>query len=566
MIFTALEEYPDSWELQLGKAAILTDENNFMHDNLEITEGYGPRRADSFKEFQKAAEMYAKTLEDLPEDKESSKVYDIWFYAAMGASDLGAIQDSQLPAKGQLPLIKAAMESLPGRAAERHMARFANNLSSRISSVKAELKNRYLKNGLEIAGEHKQAQEAKKLFQYYADLVTEIVLETTIDGDTNVGHGVPFGMFINIKHTKAIERESGGFAKYLQNQNNGYFYNYGRPTEDYRDKFEESARGILEEHFDVQSITFHSDKIKSRGTGEEGWRVTPYAYVLMKPKSAGVDTIPSLKIDFDFLDTSGYAVLPIGSAPIAIDSTKEKPTTRPYTNLKLTQTLDEREAKDGKLKLEVNASAHGLVPDIRKLVKFEFGNEFEFVSTEDMGLSIAKLDAEADENSVVSERNWTIELKARDGLTEAPKSFTFPAPIAEPKELIYQRYDDADLAKAEPTISLEEEYGKDGLPWWSWIAMIVGALVLFTVIAILMWPKKEKAVVEQGRYQLPNEITPFAVITLLRRIRQENNLQADTLGQLDESIHKLEKHYFLAEVGEEPDLRQIAEGWIKKAA
>jgi len=48
---------------------------------------------------------------------------------------------------------------------------------------------------------------------------------------------------VNLRHTKEIEREAGGFSKYLTNQNNQYYsYNYGRPTENYRDKFEDAAR------------------------------------------------------------------------------------------------------------------------------------------------------------------------------------------------------------------------------------------------------------------------------------------------------------------------------------
>jgi hypothetical protein len=44
---------------------------------------------------------------------------------------------------------------------------------------------------------------------------------------------------VNLKHTRDIERESGGFGRYLQNQNSmSYSYNYGRPTADYRDRFE----------------------------------------------------------------------------------------------------------------------------------------------------------------------------------------------------------------------------------------------------------------------------------------------------------------------------------------
>jgi hypothetical protein len=156
-------------------------------------------------------------------------------------------------------------------------------------------------------------------------------------------------------------------------------------------------------------------------------------------------------------------------------------------------------------------------------------------------------------------------MKAKESLTAAPTSFTFPKPIEEPKELVYQRYDDADLAAAEATVSLVEEYGGSGTPWM-WIAIIGAALLLFLIGAVIMWPKTEKVVRQGGRYQLPEVVTPFAVITLLRRIRDENNLKADTLGQLNESIASLEKHYFLEEKSEEPDLKSIAEGWIRKAA
>ncbi|MGI9243500.1 MAG: hypothetical protein ACR2RV_22055 [Verrucomicrobiales bacterium] len=565
VIYTALEAYPDSWRLQLAKAAILTDENNFRNDNLKDSDGFAARRADAFKEFAKAAAMYEAKLPDLAEDEESSDVYDTWFYAALGASDIGAIQDHQQPARKQLPLIREALDRLPGLAAERHLARFANNLSSRVSSVKAELKSRYLKNGLEIAGDQKQAQEAKKLFEYYADLVTEIVLETEIDGGDEIGHEQPFGLFVNIRHTKAIERESGGFAKYLQNQGSGNYYNYGRPVENYRDKFEESARGLLEEHFEVQSVTFHSDKIKSRGIGEEGWRVTPYAYVLMKAKGPEVDMIPPLKLDFDFLDTSGFAVLPVGSAPIPVDARPAKPAGRSISEIKVTQTLDEREAEDGKLKLEINVGAHGLIPELEELVSLDVGEGFEIVSTEDQGLSLAKLDAESEINSVISERSWLLEMQARPGLASPPTSFTFPEPIVEVEENVYQRYDDADLAAAEATVMLVEQYGGDDTPWL-WIAIIIGAVLLFLLGAIIMWPKGEGETKQHGRYQLPEEVTPFTVITLLHRIREENNLKSDTLSQLNESIEGLERHYFHEKSSEEPDLKRIAEGWIKTAA
>ena len=177
------------------------------------------------------------------------------------------------------------------------------------------MKFRYLKAGFEIVGDHPQAYDARKVFDYYKDLVTEIKLEARVDGGDVVGHERPFGVFVNLRHTREIERESGGFGRYLQNQNNNNssYYNFGRPLENYRDKFQEAAKQALGEHFEVVSVTFQDDKVNSRATAEYGWRVTPYAYLLLKARGPKVDKIPPLRLDLDFMDTSGYVVLPVES-------------------------------------------------------------------------------------------------------------------------------------------------------------------------------------------------------------------------------------------------------------
>ena len=97
------------------------------------------------------------------------------------------------------------------------------------------------------------------------DLVTEIRLDVRIDGPDAVVHEAPFGLAVDLLHTREIETESGGFAKYLQNQNNQpYAYNYGRPPENYRDKFEEACRAVLSEQFDVKSVTFNQEKVMKK--------------------------------------------------------------------------------------------------------------------------------------------------------------------------------------------------------------------------------------------------------------------------------------------------------------
>src|SRR5262249_18936241 len=181
---------------------------------------------------------------------------------------------------------------------------------------------------------------------YYNDLVSEIKLDTAIDGSDRVGHDEPFGLFVNIRHTREIERESGGFGRYLQNLNAQqnqlarYFQVNVRTTADYRDRFQAAATEALKEQFEVLSVTFQSDKAHSRATREYGGRFTPYAYLLLKPRGTQVDKIPPLRLDLDFLDTAGEVVLPIESPALPIDAASVA-APRPVRDLRITQILDE---------------------------------------------------------------------------------------------------------------------------------------------------------------------------------------------------------------------------------
>ena len=336
----ALVNHENSWELWLAQAAIEHDEANYQAE-IAKSSGFSAQRDAAFATFSKAAQLYTAGVEALDEEKESAQVFEMWFYAALGACDLKAIDARQLLAEGEIPRIRAALEKLPGERAERHRAMIASNLFARMSSASPAIKFRYVKQGLAIVGDHKLAREAKGVFDYYSDLVTEIQLRTSIDGSDRVGHDHPFGLRVDLRHTREIERESGGFSKYLQNQNAQTFaYNYGRPTEDYRDRFEETARKTLEEHFEVLSVTFNHPEVKSKADAEYGWRRTPYAYLLLKPRGPQVDRVPALHLDLDFLDTSGYAVIPVESPALVIDASDAAGDERPFSKLALTQTLE----------------------------------------------------------------------------------------------------------------------------------------------------------------------------------------------------------------------------------
>jgi hypothetical protein len=562
VIESAQKSHPDDWSLELAVAALAHDENNYRRQ-IAGDSKYSQRRQDSFALFQRAAELYAAQAGGLRDEEHSTQVYELWFYASLGACDLGQINEESVPDLKQASLVRRAIEALPEAAVEHHRSMFANLLFTRISAVNPASKFRYLRSGFEIVGDHTQAREARKVFDYYSDLVTEVKLEAVLDGSDVVGQGEPFGLFVNLRHTRDIERESGGFGRYLINQNNlGYAYNYGRPTANYREKFEEAARKALQEHFEVLSVTFQDANVNSRTASEEGWRITPYAYLLLKSRGPQVDKIPPLKLDLDFLDTSGYVVLPIETNAVAIDASgKRQP--RPYEKLSVRQILDERQSADGKLILEVKATAQGLVPPLAEMLSVKPA-DFEVTGIEDEGVSVSKFDPDAEGNSILSERLWQISLRAKDGLSQAPKKFRFAEPLVDVHEVAYHRYVDADLSKVDAEVVLEAKYKSRSNAGYWW-AVGVGGGLIFAIGLWWLWPRK-KETGAASRFEIPEPINPFTVLGLLEEIQQHDGLSDDGRRELAASIARIERHYFADENGEAPpDLKELAETWVRRA-
>lgn len=561
-IAKSLEAHPESWELVLAAASLAHDENNYRNE-LKKEPEFSARRDATFEGFQAAADLYAKRVVDLPQEKETTKVYEMWFYAALGACDLKAIDQDKLLASAQVPKVKAALAALPEDRAERHLGMFVNNLFTRMGSANPAVKFRYVREGLSIAGDHKLAREAQKLYDYYKDLVTEIQLRATVDGGDRVGHDRPFGLAVDIRHTKEIERESGGFSKYLQNQNNPQFsYNYGRPLEDYRDKFESAARETLKENFDVLSVTFNDPKAKSKADPEYGWRRTPYAYFLLKPRGPQIDRVPPLRLDLDFLDTSGYAVLPIESPAVVVDAKDASGEERPYAKLAVTQTLDERQAKDGKLLLEVKASANGMIPELATILDLGGADASGFAveKTEDRGTSVVKFDEEGE--GIDAERTWTIAMRAKEGLARTPESFAFAKPKVDVATNEHFRYVDADLASVGETVALERTYGKPSRMWIWWIP----AAILALGGAIFGWTRMRKpATAAESRFRVPETVNPFTVLGLLREIQANDGLAVDEKRALGAEIDAIERHFFVEGSSEAPDLDAIASTWVSRA-
>lgn len=553
----ALAKKPaESWRLAGQLAAVRFDESNYR-SSLAPDNSHTAVKRDALDAFAAAAASYAATLPLEDPSKESTEVFEMWFYAAVGSPTLGALKGHHLPTLADYPKIKSALESLPGDSAERHLKSFATTLNNRLANVGPDLKLRYLEAATTVCPDRKELADSAAVLAYYRDLVSEIELSTRIDGPDTVSPDAPFGLQVNLRHTREIERESGGFQRYLQNQTGAqYSWNFGRPAEDYRDKFEKAARAALEEHFDILSLTFHSDKVESRTDPRFGWRLTPYAYFLLKPKGQQVDRIPPLKIDLDFMDTSGYAVIPITSAEIPI-SASGKPAPRPFRDLRIVQTLDERtHAEEGSLMLEIRATGHGLVPPLDELIDVAVDG-FEIGSIEDGGVRIAELDPNTDDLAPVSESEWRIKLMPIAG--KLPETFRFPAlkvETAKEDGLLMQRYVDVDLVPVSAETSLEVKQS----PSSRWI--IAGLALLCIPAGVIAWRATRRGkqhVAEDTSLPLPSHLTPVTVLGYLQRIE----VPADRRAELDREIHLLELKHFGASAPESDPaaLTEIAIRW-----
>lgn len=563
----ALKKFPGNWALLAAAAGLAHDEVGFRQE-LQKSADFSANRNAAFDLYHAAAADYARAVRDLPEAEHTTDLYEQWFAAALGAVDLGMISEDKQPDWRQPPMIRKALEGLPGDLAEKHLGKFATNLFVKMSGAKPHVKFNYLKAGFQVVGDHKNAVEAKKVFDYYKDLVTEIRLEALVDGrngSTRVGHGRPFGLFVNIAHTRDIERESGGFGRYLQNQNaGGYFsYNYGRPTTDYRDRFETAARAVLKENFEVLSVSFQDDKVHSRAGKEFGWRYTPYAYLLLKPKGPQVDKVPPLRLDLDFLDTSGYVVMPVETPAVPIDSRDPQGDSRPVEQLAVTMTLDERQADKGQLILEVKAVGQGLVPDLKELLEPTFDG-FEVTKTEDPPVAVKKFEEDADRNVIVSERAVTLTLKARDGQSTLPTAFRFPDVKVPTKETVYQRYNDADLVTVSQEVSLERTYGAVSRQWVYLAA--AGAVVGLGLLGALLFLLTRRAPTVLGP-GLPENPDPFVTAAILRDIRERPELSAGQRATLDQDLAAVEQYYYAADRNGSaaPDLAGLVRKWAAAA-
>jgi hypothetical protein len=233
------------------------------------------------------------------------------------------------------------------------------------------------------------------------------------------------------------------------------------------------------------------------------------------------------------------------------------------TGLEITQVLDERDLGEGLLTLEIKATGKGLVPELPTLLRTNWPG-LELAELSDEGLAITHIDTEGEDVTPVSERNWLLKLqlagKASTGMT-----FKFPESLRSDVKQVFKRYADADLVEVEPEIALAGVVIQPRPLWQK--AVLSATIAAVFAIALLLIRRRATAQTEAApRYVLPETLTPFNVIALLRKLKADpdRNWSEAQRTELAATIQTLESHYFSHQRNgnPEPDLKGIGTRWI----
>jgi hypothetical protein len=555
------------WASFITRGQLFYDASQYEFERqVKLTE-YVSLRDEAFSSFRKAAELYAAKLPSLPRGQWTTEPYQAWFFVMLGASDLAQLTTNTARTDPGLTSIGDAMRALPGGAGDRHLELFAGMLGELFPRVPANVRQRFLGSGLKIVGEnHPAAGAAMTSLNYYRELLDEIQLRVTVDGPTRVGHTQPFGVFIGLEATTQLLRESGGFGKHLKNQSQQQagMGGQGGGASNLRDNFTKNIHAALDETFEVISITFHDAAVKTIDLPRDGWAETPLIYAVLRAKNAAVDRIPSIQIDMDFVDQPGQVVLPVMSQVQPLDARDATVESRPCGELVLTQTMDEREWREGKLVVEIQARGQGIIPKLEELFDCQRdGFQLEIV---DSNLALTQFVSDGKQRLPQADRNWQLTYRRKADL-RGDVMFPFPKMRdgIKPASIEYKHYQDADLvtvdaAKAAAGVKLVSQVGNGPRN----LALL--GLLAAAVVAVVLMARRKKAVQSAVAKELaaPADPTPFTTVAFLRRIKQDHapHLSDGDQAALKAQIDEIEAGYFSGGNAPSLDLSAIIGKWL----
>ena len=564
LIARGLAREPMSWDEHVLCAALQFQASEFEFDRTGDLEAYTDDRNTALAGYRKACATYqADVTGGLQPEEETIEPYVQWFVALLGATDLSNLTRGARSAPHSLQQVHDAMASLPGAAASRHLALFGDAVVESLGRVPPHARMQFITAALAVVGrEHPSVAKAVSVLDDYLELLDEVRFHTRVDGGSNVGNHTPFGLHLTLQHTTQLARESGGFAKYVQQSANpsGGRQQHRGSQKNYAEELQGAITQAIGESFEMLSITFHNQAATPIPLAREDWEATPLAYVLLQAKDPTADRIPSIPLHLDFSDQLNTVVLPVLSpvVPISANGTGD---TRPCTDLKLTMVLDTREWREGRLRLDVSATANGLIPPLGDLLDVGldgFDREFQ-----DDGLVISSLDSDGHSIAVNTERAWQISYYPAPGA--APGEFRFPSLLDQhtKAQVTFKQYQDADLQTLTPETAARGIALRRGSRVWIIPGAIVLVLLLLTPLALLFRRRRKPVATEA--ITGPSELTPWSVSAFLLRLQRTHSDQlTDTqCSELASQIRELEQTSFSSNPQSSSGLAEIVSQWTR---
>jgi len=589
--------------LTLG-GTLLMDWGDFEYFQ-ELVTGDAKKRMLGYKEknllaqdyFQRGTAAYAKEVTKLAPAEHSIDAHLGWFHGLIGIGSGGQLNLSKAMNRAALTKIRESLVALPGKAAQAHLTMFAKTVNARLADERdplhEDLKYRYLASALVITKDNPFTLGAEKKVGYFDELLSELRLQTRVDGPNTLGRDQEFGLIVSVVHTEAMGRVAQ-FGQYLSNdpgagpgkaRRKSPFARKMRDAQGPRDEFELSLTESLSPFFDIKSITFATPDVKPRPAAQPGWEETVFAYLLVRPKDASVDKIPPVELELKFVDLTGPITIPAQSAETVIKVAANAPP-RPSQKVELTQTLDTRQFSiNGALSLEIKATATGLVPELNELLDLSALAKSVGIRQTNAheGLQVKELNTWGDRVAPRTERLWTLSLNGDTIRTaEGPVDFQFPQPKTKDVAAVYQTYKDMDLATLpQPSVRLGRSVAaaaggvvlKPARNPYLWPGIGAGAALL---VGALLFALLKRSVSDSERplrardvFKMPADVDGFAVVALLRRLHTSPlvTLREPQRQELQQDLQRVQHTCFGSNGSKmtETDLRSLAEKWLRAA-
>jgi hypothetical protein len=536
------------------------------HGELSLARSLG-LRSRSLAMFNTAALLYATAIGQ-DRSKYDPSYLSAWVLAAAHNLTLTSPgSESQADEYSGFDLIRDAITALPADLREAHrtaIASFADRQIGPAGSVKPQRRYRFLKGVQRLVGDNPQFAPLKKKLMRYEELLREVQFHASLDGSPDVGEDRPFGVFLSFRHTPVVDREIGGFARFLRDDltNAGGKTNDLSPEAlDYQSDFVENylKKAALRLSFVLVDWKFYDSRVGSRPmAGQPSLSETPVAYIVLKAKDQHVGQIPPIQFDLDFRDDGGRVILPAYSREVTINATAPSPMPRPVSTLKITQTLVDHDGRKT-LELRVVAQGEGLVTsrlgellDLRDLPATAIAD-----ATPKLG------DIEPGQERPVSHCEWAVALDREKALSAGV--FRFPSPAAglpAGYTVAWQHF------TAAGTTVLHVPWATV-FPWITTWVILTWSILLAITVAVIGWLIRWRLLREKEKdaddRDLPN-LNPFQVAALLRlRMNTDPTLSSPDRKEILVTANRVEEYHFRAHPpeGDRPNIRAIQERWLE---